>query len=158
MERNWFRERCVLTTDGVVRAYKAMRMYPERRPIIFIDYLQIIVGRTEYDLTQNQIVAEISWGLKQMAKDFTCPVVCLSQLNRAVEARGEKRPMLSDLRDLGNIEQDADVVAFLYRKGYYARDDQDKSLEVIVAKHRNGPVGSALLQYHKGTGKVVDSI
>lgn len=152
-------DRAHLTVAQIrARAYKVMRMYPERRPIIFIDYLQIIAGRAEYGLTQNQVIAEISWGLKQMAKDFACPVVCLSQLNRAVEGRGEKRPMLSDLRDSGNIEQDADVVAFLYRKGYYARDDQDKSLEVIVAKHRNGPVGSALLQYHKGTGKVVDSI
>lgn len=152
-------DRAHLTVAQIrARAYKVIRMYPERRPIIFIDYLQIIAGRVEYGLSQNQVIAEISWGLKQMAKDFACPVVCLSQLNRAVEGRSEKRPMLSDLRDSGNIEQDADVVAFLYRKGYYTRNDHDKSLEVIVAKHRNGPVGSALLQYHKGTGKVVDSL
>jgi replicative DNA helicase len=97
------------------QARKIIKQYKERKPIIFIDYLQIIVSE---QASNNQVfsIGQISWGLKQMAKEFNCPVVCLSQLNRSVESRANKRPLMSDLRDSGNIEQDADIVILLYRK------------------------------------------
>ena len=102
--------------------------------------------------------------LKKMAKEFNCPIVCLAQLNRAVETRQDKRPLMSDLRDSGNIEQDADVIILLYRDGYYAqmkpgelnRGTKSKQdiLEFIVAKNRNGPTGIAYAAYNKSTGMI----
>jgi replicative DNA helicase len=101
-------------------------------------------GRSEESRLQE--VSSISRGLKEIAKDLDLPVVALSQLNRSPEQRHDKRPMLSDLRESGSIEQDADLVMFLYREEYYDRDDADDTkkgiAEVIVAKHRNGPIGN----------------
>lgn len=91
-----------------------------------------------------------------MAKDFDCPVICLSQLSRAVEARADKRPMLSDVRDSGSVEQDADVVLFLYRDAYYSKQAGDKRMEIIVAKNRNGQTGFVTVTYIKETGILVD--
>ena len=133
-------------------ARKIINTEPKLKPIIFVDYLQIIRG--DY-LQQNrtEIVGQISNDLKQMAKEFDCPVVCLSQLNRGVETRDNKRPMMSDLRDSGNIEQDADVIVFLYRDDYYDKQtDTPNKLEMNVAKHRNGPTGTATVCYVKETG------
>jgi replicative DNA helicase len=113
--------------------------------LVVVDYLQLMTtGRSEESRLQE--VSAISRGLKEIAKDLDLPVVALSQLSRAVEQRHDKRPILSDLRESGSIEQDADLVMFLYRDEYYERDEADDSkkgiAEVIVAKHRNGPTGA----------------
>ena len=95
-------------------------------------------------------VAEISRGLKVLAKELDVPILSLSQLSRAVEMRGNKRPMLSDLRESGSIEQDADIVMFLYREDYYDPETENKNItEVIIAKHRNGPVDTVDLTFLK---------
>lgn len=89
-----------------------------------------------------------------MAKDFNCPVICLAQLNRSVESRANKRPMMSDIRESGSVEQDADVILFLYRDRYYDKGSQNYSLEIIVSKNRNGPVGTISVNYNEHTGKI----
>ncbi|MGH3009427.1 MAG: replicative DNA helicase [Gaiellaceae bacterium] len=126
------------------RAQTLKRRRPELG-LIVVDYLQLMTtGRN--DESRLQEVSSISRGLKEIAKDLDLPVVALSQLNRSPEQRHDKRPMLSDLRESGSIEQDADLVMFLYREEYYDRDDADDSkkgiAEVIIAKHRNGPIGN----------------
>ncbi len=113
--------------------------------LIVVDYLQLMTtGRNEESRLQE--VSRISRDLKALAKDLDVPVIALSQLNRSPEQRHDKRPMLSDLRESGSIEQDADMVMFLYREEYYDREMEDDSkkgvAEVIIAKHRNGPTGS----------------
>jgi len=113
--------------------------------IIIIDYLQLMVGDGRSDSRQQEI-SEISRSLKALARDLNVPVVALSQLSRAVEKRDDHRPMLSDLRESGAIEQDADVVMFLYRDDYYNKDTEKKNIaEVIIAKQRNGPIGTVEL-------------
>ncbi len=115
--------------------------------LIVIDYLQLMEmgGRTE---NRTQEISAISRNLKGIAKDLNVPVIALSQLSRAVEQRGEKRPILSDLRESGAIEQDADVVMFLYRDEYYNKETEKRNIgEVIIAKHRNGPIGVVELTY-----------
>jgi replicative DNA helicase len=125
-------------------ARKMIHMEPKRKPIIFVDYLQIIRGDSP-SYNRTEVVGQISNDLKQMAKEFDCPVVCLSQLNRGVEIRDNKRPVMSDLRDSGNIEQDADVIGFLYRDDYYNNEtDMPGLLEINTAKHRNGPTGTTV--------------
>jgi replicative DNA helicase len=113
--------------------------------LIVVDYLQLMTTGLREE-SRLQEVSSISRGLKEIAKDLDLPVVALSQLNRSPEQRHDKRPMLSDLRESGSIEQDADLVMFLYREEYYDRDDADDTkkgvAEVIVAKHRNGPIGN----------------
>jgi replicative DNA helicase len=89
-----------------------------------------------------------------MAKDFDCPVICLAQLNRSVESRANKRPMMSDIRESGSVEQDADVILFLYREAYYDKETKDRSLEIIISKNRNGPVGSIKVDYNEYTGEI----
>lgn len=138
------------------QARKIMKRNPHKQPIIFVDYLQIIrPDNPKADSTKQ--VGQISWDLKQMAKEFDCPVVCLSQLNRGTEDKQDKRPMLSNLRDSGNIEQDADVIAFLYREDYYHKDTDSKNiLEIIVSKNRNGPTGTVKATYIKETGRIAN--
>ena len=113
--------------------------------IIIIDYLQMMSGGKHSESRQQEI-SEISRSLKAVARELNVPVVALSQLSRAVEQRPDHRPMLSDLRESGAIEQDADVVMFLYRDDYYNKDTDKKNIaEVIIAKQRNGPIGTVEL-------------
>ncbi len=126
---------------------KARRLQMEHGlDLVVIDYLQLMQGRiTE---SRQQEVSEISRSLKGVARELNVPVVALSQLSRAVESRPDKRPMLSDLRDSGAIEQDADVVIFIYRDDYYEKDSEKKNIaEILVRKHRNGPVGEVDLYF-----------
>ena len=132
-----------------------MHQFPDKKPILFIDYLTLIHFRFYVGNSHLQ-VTEISKSLKTMAKDFDCPVICLAQLNRAVESRANKRPMMSDIGESGSVEQDADVILFLYREAYYNKDSKDNSLEIIVSKNRNGPVGTIAVNYNKYTGTVED--
>ena len=114
-------------------------------PEIIIDYLQLMSGGKRSESRQQEI-SEISRSLKAVARELNVPVVALSQLSRAVEQRPDHRPMLSDLRESGAIEQDADVVMFLYRDDYYNKDTDKKNIaEVIIAKQRNGPIGTVEL-------------
>lgn len=114
--------------------------------LIVIDYLQLIQGNSKRGGTREQEISEISRSLKILAKELDVPVIALSQLSRSVESREDKRPMLSDLRESGAIEQDADIVMFLYRDDYYNEDSSDKNkAEVIVAKHRGGSTGTRKL-------------
>ena len=119
--------------------------------LVVIDYLQLMTSSGErYSSNENrqQIVSDISRALKIMAKELNVPVICLSQLSRANEARQDKRPLLSDLRESGAIEQDADIVMFLYRDDYYHEDSPEKNLaECIVAKNRHGETGTVRLQW-----------
>ncbi len=150
---------------------KLVKNNPNLKPIVFIDYLQIIYSAALKGSNQTVIIGQISWELKQMAKEFDCPVVCLSQLNRSVESRQNKHPFMSDLRDSGNIEQDADVIILLYRDTYYgqtakiegeeALQEEDSTttptrekLELNVAKNRNGPTGIVTVNYSKMTGQL----
>ena len=116
---------------------------------IFIDYLQLMrPGMLARNVNRNEELSEICRTLKVTAKELGVPIVALAQLNRAVETRQEKRPMLADLRDSGSIEQEADVVAFLFRDGYYNPEAPDPDLtEFIIAKHRNGPTGRVKLRF-----------
>ena len=114
--------------------------------LVVVDYLQLMIGGRQEN--RQQEVAEISRGLKVLARDLDVPVLAIAQLSRAVEQRHDKRPLLSDLRDSGSIEQDADMVMFLYRDEYYNPDSDDKGIaEVIVGKHRNGPTGKVQLAW-----------
>ena len=106
---------------------------------------------------RQQEISEISRSLKGLAREIGVPVIALSQLSRSVESRQVKKPMLSDLRESGSLEQDADIVAFLYRDDYYNPDSDQKNItEVIIAKHRNGPVDTVQLFFHKQFTKFSD--
>jgi replicative DNA helicase len=136
---------------------KLRRQYPDRNILIIIDYLQLIVGNPKYKGNRTQEIGEISRTLKVMARDLDLTVIALSQLSRAVEQRQDKRPMMSDLRESGQIEQDADVIAFLYRDDYYDKESENKNIiEIIVAKQRNGPVGNVQLAFIKEYNKFVN--
>ena len=126
--------------------------------LIIIDYIQLIQGSNSKKITsREQEIAEISRSLKILAKELNVPVIALSQLSRAVEQRPDHRPMLSDLRESGSIEQDADIVMFLYRDDYYNQDSEDKDIsEVIIAKHRAGSTGTIKLLWMGNYTKFVN--
>ncbi|MFC5602696.1 replicative DNA helicase [Sporosarcina koreensis] len=137
-----------------MKVRKMIHEFPEMKPVILIDYLTLIHSEDQVANKHLQ-VSQITKDLKGMAREFNCPVITLAQLSRAVEQRHDKRPLMSDLRESGSIEEDADIIVFLYRDAYYSKDEKDNVLELIVSKNRNGPVGTAYAAYNKFTGEVV---
>ena len=128
--------------------------------LVIIDYLQLISGGSKYAGNRQQEVSEISRALKILAMELNIPVIACAQLSRTVEGRDDKKPLLSDLRESGSIEQDADIVAFLFREDYYdkekAIDENTSKAELIIAKHRNGPTKDIDLIYHRNTSTFQD--
>jgi replicative DNA helicase len=133
---------------------KARRLYAEHGlDMIIIDYMQLMTGSSGgngRNENRQQEISYISRSLKSLARELNVPVIALSQLSRAVEARSDKKPLLSDLRESGSIEQDADVVLFIYREDYYEEDSEKQNIaEIIIAKHRHGSTGNVSLYFRK---------
>lgn len=141
---------------------KCRRLCMEQNELgmVIVDYLQLMEGSGPKKFDRVQEISQISRGLKNLARELKAPVIALSQLSRAVESRQNKRPMLSDLRESGSIEQDADIVMFIYREEYYDPENLDKKgkAEIIVAKQRNGPVGNVELLFHGNITKFKNQI
>ena len=145
---------------------RRLAMAEKKLGLIVIDYLQLIEGTGREDRMQQ--ISSISRGLKILAKELNVPIIALSQLSRAVEGRTDKRPMLSDLRESGSIEQDADIVVFIYRDEYYKNTNDEEEMsenaaekgeaEIIIAKHRNGPVGTVKLLFQSNITKFKNPI
>lgn len=148
-------ERMALTVADI--RSRALRHIAQSGPIdiLVVDYLQLMKGKRTDNRVQE--VGEISRGLKQLAKELHCPVLALSQLSRAVEGRQSHIPMLSDLRESGDLEQDADIVMFVYREELYDRETDKKGIaEIHIAKHRNGPTGVVPMRFDANTTRFMD--
>ena len=129
------------------RARRLARQYGGKLGLLVIDYIQLMSGNRQGENRTTE-VSEISRSIKSLAKELQVPIVALSQLSRKVEERTDKRPMMSDLRESGAIEQDADVILMMYREEYYKPDTPDKGIaEVIIGKQRNGPTGTVRLAF-----------
>ena len=143
-------------TIGEIRA-KCRRLASSEKglSLVVIDYLQLIAGGRNYGSNRQQEVSDISRSLKTLAMELEVPIIALSQLSRGVESREDKRPMMSDLRESGSIEQDADIVMFLYRDDYYNKEarteDNNSIIEINIAKHRSGPTATIELLFKKNT-------
>jgi replicative DNA helicase len=135
---------------------KSLKKYPDQKHLVILDYLSFIDAPGKFERNDLKVGA-ITKELKQMAKKFNLPVLLVCQLSRGVEQRQDKRPMMSDLQDSGRIEQDADMILFLYRDDYYNKESEKQNIvEIIVAKQRNGPVGTVDMAFIKEYGKFVN--
>jgi replicative DNA helicase len=136
---------------------RRLKMREQNLGLVIIDYLQLMTSGTSVE-NRVQEVSQISRSLKVLARDLEVPIIALSQLSRAVEQRHDKRPILSDLRESGSIEQDADLVMFVYRDEYYNPEETDSAgiAELILAKHRNGATGTEKLAFQKRYAKFAD--
>lgn len=143
-----------ITATDIKAKCRRLMLEEKELGLIVIDYLQLMEGGGNPN-DRNQQISAISRSLKGLARELNVPIIALSQLSRGVEARNDKRPMLSDLRDSGAIEQDADIVMFIYRDEYYNKDDVENKgkAELIIAKHRNGPVGTVNLLFQSNITK-----
>jgi replicative DNA helicase len=140
-----FIDDCASLSMSQLRARSRRRKAKDGLALIVVDYLQLLSSGHREESRQQE-VSDISRALKQLAKELTVPVLVLSQLNRDLERRQDKRPILADLRESGAIEQDADVVLFIYRDEVYNEESPDRGIaEILVRKHRNGPVGDRRL-------------
>lgn len=143
----WIDDNAAVTMMEIRGKARRLRSQVGSLGMVVVDYLQLMTGRSAAENRQVE-VAEISRGLKTLARELNCPVLALSQLSRNLEQRQDKRPMLADLRESGSIEQDADIVMFLYRDEVHNPETTEKGVaEVIVAKHRNGPTGKTKLSF-----------
>ena len=146
-----------LTTQDIHSKIKQILFEQNKIGLIIIDYLQLLLSSKSKSENRVQELSQITRALKNIAKEFQIPVIALSQLSRNVETRINKRPVLSDLRESGSIEQDADLVLMLYRENYYnsmvEKDEKSTPAELIIAKHRNGPLGNVELAFQSDPTK-----
>lgn len=156
----WIDDHATQTVLDIRSKCRRLKASPRGLKLVLVDYLQLLRPvNTSSSRSREQEVAQMSLALKGLARELRVPVICLSQLSRSPEQRQDKRPMLSDLRESGSIEQDADLVAFLFRPEYYFRDDPalEGAAELILAKQRNGPTGTVPLYWHRGYTRFDDA-
>lgn len=153
--QQWVDAGSLVTPNTIRRRLRELKQKGVEIGLVVVDYLQLMVtAATSAKEARAQQVGEISRGLKSIAKEFGVPLIALSQLNRAVDMRPDKRPVMSDLRESGSIEQDADVIMFIYRDDFYHADSPSPGMaEIIISKHRNGPVGMVTMRFDKDRSK-----